>query len=330
MADNLDLNAVPNDILDSVLASTKRCRRRLMKGGEAVTNKVVDKSNKSSDPKEKKSGEVEKSSNSSNVVRTSLSLLFAKPVPVPDDCIDPRWKWFKNCLGALDGTYIDVTIPEEDKSRYRTRKGKISTNVLGVCNRDMNFVYVLSGWEGSASNSRVLRDAISRRNNLKIPIGNYYLVDAGYTNCKGFLAPYRQTRYHVQEWAYGRNAPRNFREYFNKKHSSARNIIEHCFGLLKKRWAILRSPCFYQIKTQNKIIIACCLLQNFIRLNMDSDPEEDVSLENEQVLIGEEHGDNQDGDDEMIDSVEDSNEWNVWRDNLAHEMYNEWMYSRIN
>ncbi|XP_025678907.1 protein ALP1-like [Arachis hypogaea] len=222
----------------------------------------------------------------------NVILLFAKPVPVPDDCIDPRWKWFKNCLGALDGTYIDVTVPEEDKSRYRTRKGKISTNVLGVCNRDMNFVYVLSGWEGSASDSRVLRDAISRRNNLKIPIGNYYLVDAGYTNCKGFLAPYRQTRYHVQEWAYGRNAPRNFREYFNKKHSSARNIIERCFGLLKKRW--------------------------------------DISLENEQVLIGEEHGDNQDGDDEMIDSVEGSNEWNDWRDNLAHEMYNEWMHSRIN
>ncbi|KAL4380702.1 hypothetical protein AHAS_Ahas04G0059900 [Arachis hypogaea] len=99
------------------------------------------------------------------------SLLFAKPIPVPDDCIDPQWKWFKNCLGALNGTYIDVTVPEEDKSRYRTRKGKISTNVLGVCNRDMNFVYLLSGWEGSASDSRVLRDEISRSNNLKIPIG---------------------------------------------------------------------------------------------------------------------------------------------------------------
>ena len=64
-----------------------------------------------------------------------------------------------------------MTVPEKDKSRYRTRKGKISTNVLGVCNRDMNFVYVLSGWEGSVSDSRVLRDAISRRNNLMIPIG---------------------------------------------------------------------------------------------------------------------------------------------------------------
>lgn len=27
---------------------------------------------------------------------------------------------------------------------------------------NMNFVYVLSGWEGSAADSRVLRDAISR------------------------------------------------------------------------------------------------------------------------------------------------------------------------
>ncbi|XLU79423.1 hypothetical protein S245_002844, partial [Arachis hypogaea] len=75
-----------------------------------------------------------------------------------------------DCLGALDGTYIDVTIPEKDKSRYRTRKSKISTNVLGVCNLDMNFVYVLSGWKRFASDSRILRDAILRHNNLKIPI----------------------------------------------------------------------------------------------------------------------------------------------------------------
>ncbi|XLR03664.1 hypothetical protein S83_069862, partial [Arachis hypogaea] len=82
------------------------------------------------------------------------SVLFAKADPVPEDSIDPRWKWFKGYLGALDGTYIDVTVPKSDKSRYRTRKSRISTNVLGVCNRNMNFVYVLSGWEGSASDSR--------------------------------------------------------------------------------------------------------------------------------------------------------------------------------
>ncbi|QHO20005.1 uncharacterized protein DS421_11g334050 [Arachis hypogaea] len=62
---------------------------------------------------------------------------------------------------------------------------------------------------------------------------------------------------------------------------------------------------------------------------MDSDSEEDILLENDHVIIGEEHGGNEDGDDETIDNVEGSNEWTAWRDNLAHEMYTEWMHSRI-
>ncbi|KAF7141408.1 hypothetical protein RHSIM_Rhsim06G0087000 [Rhododendron simsii] len=34
---------------------------------------------------------------------------------------------------------------------------------------DMNIIYVLSGWEESAADSRILRDAITRTNGLKIP-----------------------------------------------------------------------------------------------------------------------------------------------------------------
>ncbi|KAK0576542.1 hypothetical protein LWI29_019286 [Acer saccharum] len=59
--------------------------------------------------------------------------LLRKPKPVHDDCIDTKWTWFKNCLGALDGTYIKVREPEMDKPRYRTRKGEIATNALRVC-----------------------------------------------------------------------------------------------------------------------------------------------------------------------------------------------------
>ncbi|XP_057760273.1 uncharacterized protein LOC130980631 [Arachis stenosperma] len=235
------------------------------------------------------------------------SILFAKATLVEEDCGDPTWRKFKGCLGALDGIYIEVTVPESEKARYRTRKGKICTNVLGVCNREMGFVYVLSGWEGSASDSRVLRDAITRRNSLKIPHGNYYLVDAGYTNGPGFLAPYRGTRYHVREWAQGARAPRNYQEYFNRVHSSARNIIERCFGLLKKRLSILRSPSFYPLKTQSQIIIACCLLQNFIRKSMEMDSDEEGSILDEFMPDGDEE---QDG---MIDVVNMENKL-IWSD----------------
>ena len=51
-------------------------------------------------------------------------------------------------------------------------KCEIATNVLGVCTPDMQFIYILPGWEGSAADGRVLRDAISKRNDLNISQGN--------------------------------------------------------------------------------------------------------------------------------------------------------------
>ncbi|XP_028949351.1 uncharacterized protein [Malus domestica] len=75
----------------------------------------------------------------------------------------------------------EVIVPDVDRPRYRTRKGHIATNVLGVCTHDLKFVYVLSGWEGSATASRVLGDAVTRANGLKVPTGKidkmYMAVD---------------------------------------------------------------------------------------------------------------------------------------------------------
>ena len=58
-----------------------------------------------------------------------------------------------------------------NKPRYRSRKNNISTNVLGLCAPNMQFIYVLAGWEGSAANGRILRDELSRPNGFKIPRG---------------------------------------------------------------------------------------------------------------------------------------------------------------
>ncbi|TXG62851.1 hypothetical protein EZV62_009845 [Acer yangbiense] len=128
-----------------------------------------------------------------NVLHSVIRLhgeLLKRPEPIPENSIDERWKWFKNCLGALDGTHVKVRVPMSEKPKYRNRKGDISTNVLGVCSQDMQFIYVLLGWEGFAANGRVLRDAIRRTNGLRVPHGYYYFVDAGYTNCTGFFAPF--------------------------------------------------------------------------------------------------------------------------------------------
>lgn len=59
-----------------------------------------------------------------------------------------------------------------DISSYRNRHGFQSQNVLAACNFDLEFIYVLSGWEGSAHDSKLLNDALSRRNGLEVPQGN--------------------------------------------------------------------------------------------------------------------------------------------------------------
>nr|GEW27231.1 protein ALP1-like [Tanacetum cinerariifolium] len=248
-----------------------------------------------------------------NVVIRLHSYLLKKPQPISEDSTDPRWKWFKNCLGALDGTYIRCLVSLEDKPRYRTRKGEIATNVLGVCSQDMQFIFVLPGWEGSAANGRVLREALDRPYGLKVPRPYYYLVDAGYTNGEGFLAPYRGQRYHLNDWRNG-HQPTMPKELYNMKHSSARNVIERCFGILKARWGILRDNSYYPVDLKNKIIMACCLLHNFIRQEMPVDQFKTKNKHDEGT------GDVGGGGVGNINSIGTSNEWTAFRDNLAENM----------
>ncbi|XP_042031632.1 putative nuclease HARBI1 [Salvia splendens] len=181
-------------------------------------------------------------------------ILMVHPIPIPDDCDDNRWKWFKGCLGELDGTYINVQVANDAKPRYRSRKGQICTNTLAVCDQYLNFVYVLPGWEGSA--------------------GHYYLCDNGYANSEGFLTPYKGVRYHLKEWGPGTEAPQNPRELFNLHHTRARNVIERAFAVIKMRWCILRRASYYTVKTQIRLIMACFLLHNYVRSAMPVDPIE--------------------------------------------------------
>ena len=119
-----------------------------------------------------------------------------------------------------------------------------------------------------------------------MPSNTYYLVDSRYTNCLGFLAPYRGTRYHLNLWR--GNTPTDYKELYNLRHSSARNTIERALGLLKKRWAILRTTSFYEGKTETRIINACCILHYFIRDEMNEDKLlRAMDLELEDVLLNE-------------------------------------------
>jgi hypothetical protein len=108
------------------------------------------------------------------------------------------YPYFRDCIGALDGTHIPAFIPEHKRAPYHNHKGEISQNVLAACTFDIKFVYILSGWEGSTSDSTVYQDA--RATVFQIPKGKYYLANAGYQNTDALLPPYRGMQYHLKEW----------------------------------------------------------------------------------------------------------------------------------
>lgn len=140
------------------------------------------------------------------------------------------------------------------------------------------------------------------------------MVDAGYTNGEGFLAPYRGQRYHLNDWRDG-HQPTTPKELYNMRHSSARNVIERCFGILKARWGVLRDNSYYPVVIKNRIIMACCLLHNFIRQEVTIDPFE------ANVTPDEGTGENAGEIDDNVITIGTSDEWTTFRDNLAQTMF---------
>uniref|UniRef100_A0A2N9IG57 DUF8040 domain-containing protein n=1 Tax=Fagus sylvatica TaxID=28930 RepID=A0A2N9IG57_FAGSY len=112
------------------------------------------------------------------VVLKGVFCLYKHVVRLPDNETHPDirnnrrfYPYFKDCIGAIDGTHIRASVPIEIQGRFRGRKDGTTQNVLAAITFDLKFCYVLAGWEGSAYDSRVLDDALHRSRGLKIPEG---------------------------------------------------------------------------------------------------------------------------------------------------------------
>ena len=101
-------------------------------------------------------------------------------------------------------------------------------------------------------------------------------------NRSRLIAPYRGVRYYLGE--YSVRPPENVKELFNLQHVSLRNAIERAFGVLKKRFPIIASTIepSYCVDTQNEIILACCILHNYL-MGVDLD-ERLITEVDEEVL----------------------------------------------
>ena len=160
--------------------------------------------------------------------------------------------YFDGCISALDGTHLPVHVPKAGHAAFHNWKGVLSQNILAICMMDMQFLYVLAGWEGSASDSCIFEDAPQK--GFTIPKDCYYLANAGYANCDALLVSYQGVHYHLREWGMGNEQyvylifpscavvgsllfrPWNYKKLFNFWHVQLRNMIECIFRVMKRRF----------------------------------------------------------------------------------------------
>jgi hypothetical protein len=138
-------------------------------------------------------------------------------LPKASDPVDPFirnqpkfYPYFRDAIGAMDGTHITCCPSAAERQAARNRKGSTSQNCLACVSFDMRFQYIVSGWEGSVADGMMYSHA--RFTDLRIPAGKCYLADAGFGICESLLVPYRGVRYHLAEW--GRAQQRSDTVYF--------------------------------------------------------------------------------------------------------------------
>ncbi|KAH1114726.1 hypothetical protein J1N35_008104 [Gossypium stocksii] len=169
------------------------------------------------------------------VVLKAILKLYKLVIRLPDESTpseirnNPRfYPYFKDCIGALDGTHVCASIPLSIQGRFRSRKRGMTQNVLAAITFDLRFSYVLAGWEGSAYDSRILSDALSHPIGLRISEGKYYLTVAGYSIRNGYITPYCSVQYHLKEFS--AQGPENAKELFNLRHYHCESLLNVFLG----------------------------------------------------------------------------------------------------
>jgi len=87
-----------------------------------------------------------------------LAADIIKPVDPQFRTMHPRlrstrcYPYFKNCIGAIDGTHIPCI-------QHLCRKSISTQNVMACCDFDMRFTFVNAGWPGSVHDMRVFNDS---------------------------------------------------------------------------------------------------------------------------------------------------------------------------
>ena len=203
---------------------------------------------------------------------------------------DNLWN-FPNCGGAVDGKHVRIAKPANSGSYYYNYKQFFSVVLMAVVNANYEFLYVHSGTNGRVSDGGVIEYTKfyekMLNNQLNIPSQNHtkenlpfvFLGDDAFSLLPTFLKPYSHRNLTHDE------------QIFNYRLSRARRVVENAFGILASRFRIFHTEIHMSVDKIDYIIMASCILHNFLRRNSRAHYTPTGSLdiediESRQIIVG--------------------------------------------
>lgn len=178
-----------------------------------------------------------------------------------------RWQ-FPNCIGAMDGKHVTIQAPKLSGSLYWNYKKTYSIVLLALVDACYNFIFVDVGSYGRNSDGGILSNSNFGkklfRNELNIPeqkllpgtntkLPMVIVADDAFPLTTNIMRPFP-----------GKNLTDEQR-IFNYRLSRARRISENVFGILVQKFRMFMRPLQGNPDNITKIVLAACILHNFIR-----------------------------------------------------------------
>lgn len=198
-------------------------------------------------------------------------LLFQFPETVEEwlkiaEEFESRWN-FPHCVGSLDGKHIIIQAPNNTGSHYYNYKEAHSIVLMAVVDANYKFVCIDVRCNGRISDGGVFSNCSLynglTQNTIRLPdprpfpgrdmsVPYCFVADDAFAMKTYILRPYPFR---------DQPAPNHI---FNYRLSRARRIVEYAFEIIANKFRVLRKPMLLNPDRARDVVMAICVLYNFL------------------------------------------------------------------